>query len=815
MASTRAHPRAPQHRSTIAYFAYLPSLAYKGRAGWTPHWLKDGAMRRMPEGVTGTFDGLDEDFFRGLQALGVTRMWLSPPLDCPLDESGIGYNTQHYRRLSPLFGTEERFEALLARAQRHGIEVVMDLVLNHASVQHPDFHKSRDRHTPEHRDFVWQEPIRVSAEAVTQHRELHDAYVRLTTDDGRVDEEAYRHLKARVDREGLAAVPHIRVPLRDAHGRMLHKRDPRDGHALAEALTVALYPLPENAQWSHGVLYTDHHTLWVPYPHVDQDGQIVYPPSNSVSLVTQQSAWVLDEETGQVYKAFFAPNQPDFAIGNPGLNAKLIAIAVHWLGTNLAGFRLDAFRLAGAHPLLAVDGEEQRQRLEQLLPAAAAMTPLQRQLTVAGIVSNPPNTLRGLFQDQGWENPSPTQAMLDALRRRYPAATRGMDHAQVCQFASQLAVEIPQQAAATGTLFPPGWRAWIHRDIGLGMAFWQEFKARVTASAGRPVFLQAEFGDDTLLAAQFHRAGTADCFYTSTYDHVHTLREVRTTTEHLLQAFPHGIGVDLEPTNHDTPRGFQHLIAHEAFSDEEAMAFRTLLWQFLSRVPCSQLTIYTGEELGLPNPDGASVRALSAERDIGGTLGYIHPDSNDCNTGRATIPRDAQAYDAANLLAGQGATYRPAQEWQALTYAAQLRNPDSALHAIRRTMQRRAQDPVLSCTGDLHFLDYPFTRSSLAPDEAARWAERVFIYTRANPDRLIERRDPATGTTVTVPHTYLFVDNFHPTQELRIDVAHLAACYPDDYALQALIAERQARAPGPLATLLTVKPFASVAIGQR
>ena len=132
------------------------------------------------------------------------------------------------------------------------------------------------------------------------------------------------------------------------------------------------------------------------------------------------------------------------------------------------------------------------------------------------------------------------------------------------------------------------------------MAFWQEFKTRVTASAGRPVFLQAEFGDDALLAAHFHRAGTADCFYTSTYDHVHTLREVRTATEHMLQAFPHGIGIDLEPTNHDTPRGFQHLIAHEAFSDEEAMAFRTLLWQFLSRVPCSQLTIYTGEEWGCP-----------------------------------------------------------------------------------------------------------------------------------------------------------------------------------------------------------------------
>ena len=814
MASTIAHHAAPQQRSAIAYFAYLPSLAYQGREGWTPHWLKDGHMRRIPEGVTGTFDGLDEHFFSALKELRVTRMWLSPPLDCPLDESGIGYNTQNYRRVSPLFGTEESFDALLARARRHGIEVVMDLVLNHSSVQNPDFRKSRDRHTPEHRDFVWQEPIRVQAEAAAQHPELQDAYVQLHTADGGDDAAAYRHLQERVDREGLAAVPHIRVPLRDANGRILKKKDPIDGHELTDDVTVDLYPLPENAQWSHGVLYTDHTTVWVPYPKVDQDGTIVYPPSNAISLITQQSAWVPDEETGQVYKAFFAPNQPDFAIGNPGLNAKLINIAAHWVGKDLAGFRLDAFRMAGAHPLLAVDGEEQRQRLEQLMPEAAAMTPLQRQLTVAGIVSNPPNTLRCLFQGQGWANPSPTQSMLDALRGRYPDATRGMDNDQVCQFASQLAVEMPTRSGDTGTLFPPGWRAWMHRDVGLGMAFWQAFKARVTALAGRPVFLQAEFGDDDLLAEKFRRAGTADCFYTSTYDQVHTLREVRTATEDMLQAFPHGIGMDLEPTNHDTPRGFKTLIAHAGFSDEEAMAFRTLFWQFLSRVPCSQLTIYTGEELGLPNPDGASVRAVSPERDIGGTLGYIHPESNDCNTGRATIPRNDEAYHADNMLAGQGATYRPAEEWRALTYAKQVRNADSALHSIRGTMQRRAQDPVLSRTGDLQFLDYPFTRSGMDPAEAATCAERVFIYKRSNPDLLSARRDPETGATVTAPATYLFVDNFNPTTALRIDLEHLAARYPTDAALRALIAESTTRAPGtPEATVLTVQPFESVQIG--
>ena len=368
----------------------------------------------------------------------------------------------------------------------------------------------------------------------------------------------------------------------------------------------------------------------------------------------------------------------------------------------------------------------------------------------------------------------------------------------------------------TGTLFPPGWRAWMHRDIGLGMAFWQAFKARVTALAGRPVFLQAEFGDDDLLAEKFRRAGTADCFYTSTYDQVHTLREVRTATENMLQAFPHGIGMDLEPTNHDTPRGFKTLIAHAGFSDEEAMAFRTLFWQFLSRVPCSQLTIYTGEELGLPNPDGASVRAVSPERDIGGTLGYIHPESNDCNTGRATIPRNDEAYHADNMLAGQGATYRPAEEWRALTYAEQVRNAgfSAACHPRHHAAPRTGSRPVLHRRSAIPRL--PFHPVRAGPDEAATCAERVFIYKRSNPDLLSARRDPETGATVTAPATYLFVDNFNPTTALRIDLEHLAARYPTDAALRALIAESTTRAPGtPEATVLTVQPFESVHIGQR
>ena len=101
------------------------------------------------------------------------------------------------------------------------------------------------------------------------------------------------------------------------------------------------------------------------------------------------------------------------------------------------------------------------------------------------------------------------------------------------------------------------------------------------------------------------------------------------------------------------------------------------------------------------------------------------------------------------------------------------------------------------------------------PAEAATCAERVLIYERSNPDLLSERRDPKTGATITAPETYLFVDNFNPTTELRIDLEHLATRYPTDAALRTLIAERKTRAPGtPEATVLTVKPFESVHIGR-
>ncbi|MFO1243386.1 MAG: alpha-amylase family glycosyl hydrolase [Rickettsiales bacterium] len=752
--------------SDIAYFAYLPSLKYKASDGWKPHWVnKDGKKIHVPEGITGTFEGLDEGFFKNLKSLGVTRMWLSPPLDCPMDESGIGYNTKNYHAVSPLFGTEKHFRDLIARAEQHGIKVVMDLVLNHGSVQSADFQKSRNPANPEHRLFTWQDPILVGKREAKNHPELKDAFAPLKTPDD------YEALRKKVQEQGINAVPHITVPLRDETGQIMKKRDPKDGHETDEILTIPLYGIPET-DWSHGVLYTDNKTIWLPFPKTDQDGNIMYPPNNSISLVTQNTAWVPDEKTGQVYKAFFAQNQPDWAIGNKEANAKLIDAGKHWVNAGLDGFRLDAFRMAGAHPLLRVDGEEQEKRLAELLPEMAGASKIEHQLAVAGITSNPPNTLRGLFP--GWENPSPTQAMLDELRQRYPEATRGMDNDQVFKFASQLNVEIPKQASDTGTLFPPGWREWIHRDVGLGLPFWQQFSQEMNKAAGKPVFLQGEFGDDNDLGKKYLDAKAADCLYLSTYDQAKNIQDVRTATEAMLATYPQGKGVELEPTNHDTPRGFKNLTGN--IPPEDALKFRTLMWKFMSRVPCSQLTLYTGEELALPNPDGKHVRTPFEERDMGGTRGYIHNESNDCNTGRAAYPYDKKDFDAENLLCGQGHTYRTPPEWDGLTYQEQDKNPTSPLNAIRTAMQVRASDPVLSKTGNLSFLN------SETPD--------VLVYTRSNAE---------SGKA------YLFIDNF-TSKPVEVDLKN----YAGNPIIDALIAERQKAAAGlGNAAKITVDAFGS------
>ncbi|HNA47479.1 MAG TPA: alpha-glucosidase, partial [Nitrospira sp.] len=94
------------------------------------------------------------DYLNGSpDSLGVDAIWLSPIYPSPMHD--FGYDVSDYCDIDPRFGTLADFDRLVSEAHRRGIRVVMDLVLNHTSNQHPWFIESRSSRTSAKRDWYY------------------------------------------------------------------------------------------------------------------------------------------------------------------------------------------------------------------------------------------------------------------------------------------------------------------------------------------------------------------------------------------------------------------------------------------------------------------------------------------------------------------------------------------------------------------------------------------------------------------------------------------------------------------------------------
>ncbi len=88
-----------------------------------------------------------------LAELGVDVLWLSPIYRSPQDDNG--YDISDYQDVDPMFGTLEQFDELLAGVHERGMKLVMDLVVNHTSDEHPWFVESRSSRDNPKRDWYW------------------------------------------------------------------------------------------------------------------------------------------------------------------------------------------------------------------------------------------------------------------------------------------------------------------------------------------------------------------------------------------------------------------------------------------------------------------------------------------------------------------------------------------------------------------------------------------------------------------------------------------------------------------------------------
>jgi oligo-1,6-glucosidase len=93
-----------------------------------------------------------------LAALGVDVLWLSPIYPSPQDDAG--YDISDYQDIDPTFGSMERFDALLAAIHERGMKLIMDLVVNHTSDEHPWFVESRASKDNPKREWYWWWPAR-------------------------------------------------------------------------------------------------------------------------------------------------------------------------------------------------------------------------------------------------------------------------------------------------------------------------------------------------------------------------------------------------------------------------------------------------------------------------------------------------------------------------------------------------------------------------------------------------------------------------------------------------------------------------------
>ncbi len=125
-------------------------------------WYKDAILYQLHvkafadsnnDGI-GDFAGLT-DRLDYVQELGVTTLWLQPFYPSPGRDDG--YDIADYRRINPDFGTMRDFRRFITEAKRRGLQVIIELVVNHTSDQHSWFKRARRSkpHTDARNWYVW------------------------------------------------------------------------------------------------------------------------------------------------------------------------------------------------------------------------------------------------------------------------------------------------------------------------------------------------------------------------------------------------------------------------------------------------------------------------------------------------------------------------------------------------------------------------------------------------------------------------------------------------------------------------------------
>ncbi|MBQ1491820.1 MAG: alpha-glucosidase [Blautia sp.] len=131
----------------------MPSFDYR-RMSFYQIWIRsfcDGNGDGIGD-LYGVYDKLDY-----IKSLGVDGIWFSPIYPSP--NADYGYDISDYKNIHPDYGTLEQFQRVLHKAHELGLKVLLDLVINHTSDEHPWFLEScKGKDNPYSDYYIWRDP---------------------------------------------------------------------------------------------------------------------------------------------------------------------------------------------------------------------------------------------------------------------------------------------------------------------------------------------------------------------------------------------------------------------------------------------------------------------------------------------------------------------------------------------------------------------------------------------------------------------------------------------------------------------------------
>ena len=126
-------------------------------------------------GLTQKLDYINDGNPRSTRDLGARCIWLMPVAASP---SYHGYDVKNYYRVNPEYGSNADFKRLVAEAHRRGIKVLVDLVLNHASSEHPFFKEALRDTASLHRNWFRFSPAKPNVKGPWGQEVWHKSPVR-------------------------------------------------------------------------------------------------------------------------------------------------------------------------------------------------------------------------------------------------------------------------------------------------------------------------------------------------------------------------------------------------------------------------------------------------------------------------------------------------------------------------------------------------------------------------------------------------------------------------------------------------------------